>query len=106
MLREHLRDVADHVRRIEDAITTQRELLTSILQANLAVISVEQNTVVKQISSWAAIITVPTLIASIYGMNFEHMPELKWQYGYPVCLLAMLTAGFVLHRVLRRAGWL
>jgi magnesium transporter len=105
-LREHLRDVSDHVNRIEDAITTQRELLTSVLQANLAVISVQQNDVVKQISGWAAIITVPTLIASIYGMNFEHMPELKWTYGYPACLLMMAIAGFVLHRILRRAGWL
>jgi magnesium transporter len=106
LLREHLRDVTDHVKRIEDAITTQRELLTSILQANLAVISVQQNDVVKQISGWAAIITVPTLIASIYGMNFEHMPELKWQYGYPACLFVMAVAAVVLHRVLRRAGWL
>jgi magnesium transporter len=105
-LRDHVRDVADHVRRVEEAIATQRELLTSILQANLAVISVQQNNVVKQISGWAAIITVPTLIASIYGMNFEHMPELAWQYGYPACLLVMAVAGVVLHRVLRRAGWL
>jgi magnesium transporter len=105
-LRQHMRDVTDHVKRIEDAITTQRELLTSILQANLAVISVHQNDVVKQISGWAAIITVPTLIASIYGMNFEHMPELRWRYGYPACLFVMAVAGIVLHRVLRRAGWL
>ena len=106
LLREHMRDVADHVRRIEDAIATQRELLTSILQANLAVISVQQNDVVKKISGWAAIITVPTLIASIYGMNFEHMPELGWQYGYPMALSAMVLIGVVLHRILRRAGWL
>jgi magnesium transporter len=106
LLRDHLRDVADHVKRIEDGIMTQRELLTSILQANLAVISVQQNDVVKQISGWAAIITVPTLIASIYGMNFEHMPELRWRYGYPACLFVMAVAGVVLHRVLRRAGWL
>jgi magnesium transporter len=106
VLRDHLRDVADHVHRVEEAIMTQRELLTSILQANLAVISVQQNDVVKQISGWAAIITVPTLIASIYGMNFEHMPELRWHYGYPVCLLVMAVAGVVLHRILRRAGWL
>ena len=105
-LREHLRDVADHVKRIEDAITTQRELLTSILQANLAVISVQQNDVVKQISGWAGIITVPTLIASVYGMNFEHMPELQWRYGYPACLLVMAVAAVLLHRILRRAGWL
>ncbi len=105
-LAEHLRDVADHVTRIEDAITTQRELLTSILQANLAVISLQQNDVVKKISSWAAIITVPTLLASIYGMNFRHMPELTWQYGYPAVLATMLVIGYTLHRVLRRAGWL
>jgi magnesium transporter len=105
-LREHMRDVADHVRRVEDAVATQRELLTSILQANLAVISVQQNDVVKRISGWAAIITVPTLIASIYGMNFQYMPELKWHYGYPATLAAMVLVGVALHRVLRRAGWL
>jgi len=105
-LGEHLRDVADHVKRIEESVVTQRELLTSILQANLAVISLEQNETVKKISGWAAVIAVPTLIASIYGMNFEHMPELRWQYGYPAALLAMLLVGIVLNRVLRRAGWL
>jgi magnesium transporter len=101
-----MRDVADHVKRLEDAIATQRELLTSILQANLAVISVRQNDIVKQISGWAAILAVPTLVASIYGMNFQHMPELKWHYGYPAALAAMVLFGFALHRVLRRAGWL
>ncbi len=106
LLRDHLRDVSDHVKRIEDSITTQRELLTSVLQANLAVISVQQNDVVKKISGWAAIITVPTLIASVYGMNFEHMPELQWRFGYPMALVVMVAIGFVLHRVLRRAGWL
>lgn len=105
-LGEHLRDVADHVKRVEEAIATQRELLTSILQANLAVISLQQNDVVKKISSWAAIITVPTLLASIYGMNFRHMPELEWQYGYPAVLTVMLAIGFTLSRILRRAGWL
>ncbi len=105
-LREHMRDVADHVRRVEGAITIQRDLLAGILQANFAVISVQQNDVVKRISGWAAIITVPTLIASIYGMNFEHMPELEWLYGYPAVLCVMVAVGFALHRVLRRAGWL
>ncbi|MDQ3723194.1 MAG: magnesium/cobalt transporter CorA [Actinomycetota bacterium] len=106
LLREHLRDVSDHVKRVEDAIMIQRELLTSVLQANLAVISVQQNDVVKKISGWAAIITVPTLIASIYGMNFDHMPELHWRVGYPLALTMMVVAGIFLHRVLRRAGWL
>jgi magnesium transporter len=106
LLGEHLRDVSDHVKRVEEAITTQRELLTSVLQANLAVISVQQNDVVKKISGWAAIITVPTLIASIYGMNFDHMPELHWRVGYPLALTTMVAAGLFLHRLLRRAGWL
>ena len=106
LLGEHLRDVSDHVRRIEDAIGTQRELLTSVLQANLAVIAMQQNDAVKKISGWAAIITVPTLIASIYGMNFDHMPELHWRVGYPLALAMMVVAGLVLHRLLRRAGWL
>ena len=105
-LNEHLRDVSDHAKRVEESITNQRELLTGILQANLAVISLQQNDVVKKISGWAAVIAVPTLIASIYGMNFEHMPELKWQYGYPTALLVMFAVGFTLKRVLRRAGWL
>jgi magnesium transporter len=106
LLREHVRDVSDHVRRVEEAIGTQRELLTSVLQANLAVIAMQQNDAVKKISGWAAIITVPTLIASIYGMNFDHMPELHWRVGYPLALAMMVVAGFVLHRSLRRAGWL
>jgi magnesium transporter len=105
-MREHIRDVADHVKRLEDGVATQRELLTSILQANLAVISVQQNDIVKQISGWAAIITVPTLIAGIYGMNFRHMPELRWEYGYPASLVLMVVVAAGLHRVLRRAGWL
>jgi magnesium transporter len=106
VMRERMRDVADHDKRVEDAIATQRELLTNILQANLAVISVRQNDIVKQISGWAAIITVPTLVASIYGMNFRHMPELQWLYGYPIALAVMIALAVVLHRVLRRAGWL
>ena len=105
-LNEYLRDVSDHAKRVEESITNQRELLTGILQANLAVISLQQNDVVKKISGWAAVIAVPTLIASIYGMNFEQMPELKWQYGYPTVLLVMFAVGFTLKRVLRRAGWL
>jgi magnesium transporter len=105
-MREHMRDVADHVKRLEDAIATQRELLGSILQANLSVISVQQNDIVKKISGWAAIITVPTFIASVYGMNFHNMPELRWHYGYPATLFVMVVLGFVLHRVLRRASWL
>ena len=106
LLGEHMRDISDHVKRIEDAISTQRELLTSVLQANLAVISVQQNDVVKKISGWAAIITVPTFIASVYGMNFEHMPELDSPTGYPLALAVMATCVLVLHRFFRHIRWL
>ncbi|MDX6691650.1 MAG: magnesium transporter [Solirubrobacteraceae bacterium] len=106
VLREHLRDVEDHLKRIEEELITQRELLSSILQANLSVVAVQQNDVVKRISSWAAVIAVPTLVASIYGMNFKNMPELRWTYGYPYALGLMIVVGVVLHRLFRRAGWL
>jgi magnesium transporter len=105
-LRRFLRDVADHARRVSDQVNAQRELLTSVLEANLALLSVRQNEVVKQISAWAAIIAVPTFIASIYGMNFEHMPELDSRIGYPLVLTAMLLAVLALHRCFRRIGWL
>ena len=105
-LRRFLRDVADHARRVDETVTSQRELLTSVLEANLALVSVNQNEVVKKISAYAALIGVPTLIASIYGMNFEHMPELDSKLGYPLALLGMVLVAAVLFAVLRRARWL
>jgi magnesium transporter len=106
LLRDHIRDVEDHVNRIEEEIVTQRDVLASIFQANLAVISLQQNDVVRKISGWAAIIAVPTFMASIWGMNFEHMPELSWRLGYPLALTAMLICGAMLFWLLRRARWL
>ena len=83
-----------------------RELLTSVLAANLTQASVRQNEDVRKISAWAAIIAVPTLITGIYGMNFEHMPELTWRIGYPLALAVMALACLLLYRQFRRAGWL
>jgi magnesium transporter len=105
-LRDYFRDVADHARRVDEQVMSQRELLTSALEANLALVSVRQNDVIKEISSWAAIITVPTFIASVYGMNFEHMPELRWRIGYPLALVTMVFAVLVLYRFFKRIGWL
>ncbi len=85
-LRRYFRDVADHARRVNEQVTAQRELLTSILEANLALLGVKQNEVVRTISAWAAIIAVPTFFASIWGMNFTHMPELDEPWGYWVAL--------------------
>jgi magnesium transporter len=105
-LRRYFRDVSDHARRIVEQVQSQRELLTSVLEANLALVSVNQNEVVKKISSWAAIIAVPTFIASIYGMNFEHMPELRTHVGYPLSLLVMAAAVAGLYSYFKRVGWL
>jgi magnesium transporter len=105
-LREYFRDVDDHLRLVNDEIAAQRDLLGTILQANMAVISVEQNNVVRRISAWAAIITVPTFIASFYGMNFVHMPELRWHAAYPIVVGLMLATAVGLFASFKRAGWL
>jgi magnesium transporter len=100
------RDVADHAIRVDDQLNDQRDLLEGVLQANLALITLRQNSVVRSISAWAAIIAVPTFIASIYGMNFEDMPELGWGIGYPGALLLMLIAVLTMHRFFKRIEWL
>ena len=105
-LRRFFRDVHDHATRIDEQVNSQRELLTSILEANLALVSVNQNEVVKKISAIAAIIAAPTLIASIYGMNFSDMPELDWRFGYPMAIAAMAMLALVLGVFFRRIRWL
>ncbi len=105
-LRKYFRDIHDHARRVDEQVTGQRELLTSILEANLALLGVQQNAVVRAISAWAAIIAVPTFLASIWGMNFEHMPELAKEWGYPAALVLMAVAVVVLYRFFKRIAWL
>jgi magnesium transporter len=105
-MRPYFRDVHDHLLRAHGRVEGFRELLTSVLAANLTQASVRQNEDVRKISAWAAIIAVPTLITGVYGMNFEHMPELTWRLGYPLALLIMALACFLLFRQFRRVGWL
>jgi magnesium transporter len=105
-LRPYFRDVKDHLIRSVREVDGFRELLTSVLAANLTQITVRQNEDVRKISAWAAIIAVPTLISGIYGMNFEHMPELGWTLGYPLALGLMATACLLLYRLFKRTGWL
>ena len=105
-LRRFFRDVHDHARRVDEQVAGQRELLTSILEANLALLGVQQNEVVRSISAWAAIIAVPTFLASIWGMNFAHMPELDTGWGYPVALAMMAVAVVSLYRFFKRIEWL
>jgi magnesium transporter len=103
--RPYFRDVYDHVIRINDMVDTQRELLTTALEANLSLIAVAQNEVMKKLAGWAGIIAVPTMIAGVYGMNFDFMPELKWNLGYPLVLAAMLGACGSLYVYFKRSGW-
>jgi magnesium transporter len=102
----HMQDVYDHVLRVHDLIESQRELLTGLLEGQLAVMSNRMNQVMKATSSWGAILIVATLVAGIYGMNFTHMPELDWYLGYPFALGVMALAMFVLWRLFKRRGWL
>ena len=102
----YFRDVLDHLIRLSQRVEASREVLTSVLQANLAQVGVRQNEDVRKISAWVAIIAVPTMIAGIYGMNFDHMPELRWEAGYPLVLAVMLVICFSLWRYFKRVGWL
>jgi magnesium transporter len=100
------RDVADHVVRVSEAIDSLDGLLSSAFDAALARISVQQNEDMRKISAWVAIAAVGTLIAGVYGMNFDHMPELHWEYGYYLVVGVMLLASVVLYRLFKRSGWL
>jgi magnesium transporter len=102
----YFRDVHDHLLRVHSRVQQLREVLTSILTANLTQASIRQNEDVRKISAWAAIIAVPTLITGIYGMNFNHMPELGWRFGYPAALAVMLTICGLLYWRFRKTGWL
>jgi magnesium transporter len=105
-IQRYIRDIADHQQRVTDSVAAFDDLLTSILQADLAQIGIQQNNDMRKISSWVAIAAVPTMMAGIYGMNFKHMPELQWRYGYGLILLVMALICGSLYRAFRRSGWL
>lgn len=105
-LRPYFRDIEDHVSRIIKMTDTIREMLTTAIQVNLALVTVGQNEVVKQLAGWGAILAIPTVVFSMYGMNFRFMPELGSHWGYPLVVGATATACTLLFRRLRRAGWL
>jgi magnesium transporter len=105
-IQKYFRNVADHLARVNEQVSALDELLNSLLQANLAQVSVAQNEDMRKITSWAAIFAVPTMITGIYGMNFTHMPELETQYGYPVVLGGVILVCVLMYRGFRRNGWL
>jgi magnesium transporter len=104
--RPYFTNVNDHISRVADRIETIDSLLDSALHVNVAQVGMRQNEDMRKISAWVAIISVPTMVAGIYGMNFEHMPELGWQYGYPGAIGLIVVTCFGLYRNFKRRGWL
>jgi magnesium transporter len=103
---EYFRDVYDHLHRIETAVDTIRETIITAIQVNLSMVAIEEGEVHKRLAAWAAIFAVATIMAGIWGMNFTHMPELSWWFGYPMALLLMGLACGGLYRRFRKTGWL
>ena len=105
-LQRYLRDVHDHAIQIQEKVAGFRDLLQNILSVNLTLVSLQQNEEVKKISAWAAILFAPTLVGTVYGMNFEYMPELQWGLGYPFALGLMLVVSLSLYLVFKGRDWL
>ncbi|HEY2025043.1 magnesium/cobalt transporter CorA [Paraburkholderia sp.] len=105
-MQTYFRDVYDHLDRIVRTIEGRREIVVTAVQVNLGMISLAESEITKRLGSFAALFAVPTMIAGIYGMNFERIPELHFKYGYPVVLLVMIAIDVVLYRRFRKAGWL
>ncbi|MFF9062972.1 magnesium/cobalt transporter CorA [Streptomyces sp. NPDC101213] len=104
--RPFFRDVSDHLARVNESVESLDRLVSDILSAHLAQMSVRQNDDMRKISAWAAMAAIPTMIAGIYGMNFEHMPELRWTWSYPAVIAIMAALEVVLYRTFKRRGWL
>lgn len=104
--RIYYRDILDHVARVTQTADRMREMINAAMQVALAQVTIRQNEVVKRLAGWGAILAVPTMVFSWYGMNFQFMPELKWKWSYPVIMVGIFVACFFLHRRLKRAGWL
>jgi magnesium transporter len=119
-LQRYLRDVADHATIVAERVDGFRQNLGDILTVNATLVtqaqnekitnlteaSYDQNEEIKKISAWAAILFAPTLIGTVYGMNFRHMPELRWVFGYPFALALMLLVSLTLYAIFKRRGWL
>ena len=105
-LRDYFSDVYDHLARLNQSIESAREMLTTAIQVNLSMLAIQDNEVTKRLAAYAALVAVPTMIAGIYGMNFAHMPELDWRFGYPFSLATMALIDGYLFMRFRKAKWL
>ncbi len=106
VVRSYFRNVDDHLTAAAERVVAFDEMLTTLVDATLAKVSLQQNNDMRKMSAWVAIIAVPTMVAGVYGMNFDHMPELRWQYGYPLVLSVILTVCLILYRLFKNNRWL
>ncbi len=102
----YFRDIEDHIRRLDQTVHNIREMATDAMHVNLALVNAVQNEVVKRLAGWGAILAIPTMVFSMYGMNFRVMPELEWPYGYPLVMAVVVFGSVWLYRKLQRANWL
>jgi magnesium transporter len=105
-VRVYFRDIADHIKRIDQGIHSMREMLLAAMQVHLTFETVRQNDVVKRLAGWGAILAIPTMVFSWYGMNFRHMPELEWTYSYPLVIGTVAVGSGLLYWRLRKSHWL
>jgi magnesium transporter len=103
---EYFRDVYDHLNHINASIDTMRDTIGMAIQVNLSMVTIEESEVTKPLAAWAGIFAVATAFVGIWGMNFEVMPELRWQYGYPAALSVIALVCGILYRRFKKAGWL
>jgi magnesium transporter len=105
-LQEYFRDVYDHLLRMKQGVDNLRDMVATAISVNLSLITLQENAITKRLAAYAALVAVPTMIAGVYGMNFRHMPELEWTYGYPAALAAMTIIDVYLIYRFRKAQWL
>jgi magnesium transporter len=105
-LHDYFRDVYDHLLRLKQSIENLREMAATVMSVNLSLITIQENEVTKRLAAYAALVAVPTMIAGVYGMNFQHMPELGWRWGYPAAVASMVVIDLYLVYRFRRVGWL
>ena len=103
---EYYRDIYDHLQRLNQTADSIRDTIATAISVNLSMVTLQENETMKRLAAYAALLAVPTMIAGIYGMNFEHMPELKWRYGYAISLLFMGAIDVLLYFRFKKAAWL
>ena len=103
---EYFRDIADHLQRLNQQIDSLRDMVTTAISVSLSIIQLSENETTKRLAAYAALVAVPTMIAGVYGMNFKHMPELEWYWGYPMAIGLMVVLDTYLFFRFRKTGWL